>query len=51
MSNATYLRSAVAGIFVIAASLIIFTSSGLQAKDRTPADLNDLEIAHVAYTA
>lgn len=34
---------------VVFASLVVF--NGASAQDRTPADLNDLEIAHVAYTA
>ncbi|HSG30856.1 MAG TPA: DUF4142 domain-containing protein [Thermodesulfobacteriota bacterium] len=51
MSNIRYLNSAAAGIFVIAVALMVFAAANLSAKDKTPADLNDLEIAHVAYTA
>ena len=39
-------------LLLIFSAVLIFTTSIVFAeKERTPADLNDLEIAHVAYTA
>jgi len=54
MSKTTFLRPYAAGIFFFVAAMLfttVFIGSNLVAKDKTPADLNDLEIAHVAYTA
>ncbi len=55
MSNTISLKPAHVGVFVLALTMLVFTVifsvNSVSAKDKTPADLNDLEIAHVAYTA
>ena len=37
--------------YVAATTLLVAASAAVMAADKNPADLNDLEIAHVAYTA
>ncbi|MGI9534808.1 MAG: DUF4142 domain-containing protein [Thermodesulfobacteriota bacterium] len=52
MSNTTVINSALAGVLtVMILFVVVFSVSVNAAKDPSPADLNDLEIAHVAYTA
>ena len=52
MSKTSTVRSALAGIVAITMLFTAaFLGSNLSAKDQSPSDLNDLEIAHVAYTA
>jgi putative membrane protein len=52
MSKITDVRSAVAGLVSFMLLLAVVFSVNVWAKKApTPADLNDLEIAHVAYTA
>ncbi|MEQ9620325.1 MAG: DUF4142 domain-containing protein [Deltaproteobacteria bacterium] len=52
MSKTTILRPAITGILTIAVLFTALSVTMLKAdEDPSPADLNDLEIAHVAYTA
>ena len=52
MSKTTVVSSAVASVLaVVMLFATVFSATGTAAKAPSPADLNDLEIAHVAYTA
>jgi len=52
MSKTTVVSSALAGVLAVAMLFAAaFSATITTAKEPSPADLNDLEIAHVAYTA
>ena len=52
MSKTTVISSAVASVLAVAMLFAtVFSATVTAAKAPSPADLNDLEIAHVAYTA
>ena len=53
MSKTTVVRSALAGVLALGLlfASIAFSTAQMSAPAQSPADLNDLEIAHVAYTA
>jgi len=51
MSKTTIVSSAMARVLAVAMLFATAFSASVNAKDPSPADLNDFEIAHVAYTA
>lgn len=51
MSKTTFVRSALAGVLALTMLFATFSAPAKADKAPSPADLNDVEIAHVAYTA